>query len=126
MTVKIIHVFCAYLTGVGFLLRGLLALKQHQSLEHKAIKTLPHIIDSCLLISGLVMVFSWIIYPSEQQWLMAKIIALLFYIGFGLLMLRWGTTMIRKWLGFIGGLMVYLYIIGVAHSKSVFSFLSFV
>lgn len=123
LTVKAIHIFCAYTTGLGFLLRGVLALLQSPFAQHRLTKTLPHIVDSCLLVSGLVMVVSWSLSPLSEYWLMAKTIALFLYIGFGLLMLRWGDTDGKRWIGLIGGLLVYLYIIGAAHSKSVMSLL---
>ena len=120
--VKTVHVFCAYATGLGFFIRGLLALWQSPALEHRALKILPHVIDTFLLASGIVMMVTWSLWPTDHVWLLAKIIALLLYIYFGLRMLRWGTTPSRRWSGFVGGLLVYLYIIGVAHSKSLLSF----
>ena len=123
---KDIHVFCAYATGLGFLLRGTLALVGSRLTRHKLTRILPHIIDTCLLASGILMVYSWSVSFASQSWLVAKLIALLIYIAFGLLMLRWGRTTGRRWIGLGGGLLVYLYIIGVAHSKSVFSMMAFV
>ncbi len=125
LTVKAIHVFCAYTTGLGFLLRGALVLLKSPIVQHRLTKTLPHIIDSGLLVSGLVMVISWSLSPLSQHWLLAKILALFLYIGFGLLMLRWGDTERNRWVGLIGGLLVYLYIVAAAHSKSAMSFLQF-
>lgn len=125
-TVKLIHISCAYITGLGFLLRGMLAITQHPLRHHRLTKTLPHVIDTCLLISGFIMVFSWAISPFAQPWLMAKLIVLLLYIGSGLLMLRWGTTAQKRWAGLLGGLLMYIYIIGAAHSKSVLSFFSLI
>ena len=126
LTIKLIHVFCAYITGLGFLIRGIIAIIQHPLQHHRFIKIVPHIIDTVLLISGFIMVYSLAILPQEQPWLMAKLIALLLYIGFGLLMLRWGNSQKKRWIGLFAGLIMYLYIIGAAHSKSVLSFLSFI
>ncbi len=122
LTAKLIHVFCAYMTGVGFLLRGLIAIMQHPLRQHRLTKTMPHVIDTCLLISGFVMVYGWAISPISQPWLLAKLIALFLYIGFGLLMLRWGTNGRRRWTGLAGGLLIYAYILGAAHSKSILPF----
>jgi uncharacterized membrane protein SirB2 len=119
--IKSLHVLCAYATGLGFLLRGFLIILQSPLSKYRLTKTLPHIIDTGLFISGLLMVFLWGISPMAQPWLLAKLIALLMYIAFGLLMIRWGTTEARRWMGLIGGLLVYSYIIGAAHSKSVLS-----
>jgi uncharacterized membrane protein SirB2 len=123
--VKTVHVLSAYIAGLGFLMRGVLAVFQSTLLRHHAIKTLPQIIDTFLLGSGLVLVFTWSIWPSSNMWLSAKFVALLFYILFGLLMLRWGSTARNRWLGLLGGLLAYLYIVAVAHSKSVMPLFSF-
>jgi len=117
-SIKLIHVLCAYMTGAGFLLRGVLTLLHHPNARHRVAKTLPHLVDTCLFFSGLVMMVSWSLWPAQQPWLMAKLLALLLYIAFGMLMLRWGNTAFRRWAGFIGGLLVYLFIVATAHSKS--------
>lgn len=123
--VKTVHIASAYLTGLGFLIRGVLAMLQSPMLRGRALKTLPHIIDTFLLVSGLIMMVTWAIWPSSNIWLFVKLVGLLCYIFFGLLMLRWGSTARNRWLGLLGGLLVYLYIIGVAHSKSVMPLFSF-
>jgi uncharacterized membrane protein SirB2 len=92
--------------------------------HHRVTKSLPHVIDTCLLFSGLLMVLYWNISPLTQHGLFAKLVALLCYIGFGSLMIRWGNTEIRRWIGLLGGVLIYCYIEGV-HSKSVLSIFSF-
>lgn len=74
--------FCSYTTGLGFLLHGILAILQSPVNERGAIKVLPHIIDTVLLASGLVMAISWVMLPATQLWLIAKILAVLLYILF--------------------------------------------
>lgn len=123
--VKTVHLLSAYITGLGFLIRGVLVILQSPILSHRALKILPHIVDTFLFVSGLVMVFTWAIWPSSNLWLFAKLVALLFYILFGLLMLRWGSTARNRWLGLLGGLLIYCYIFGVAHTKSIMSLFSF-
>ena len=54
----------------------------------KIIKIIPHINDTFLLISGISMAIIAGFNPLEQPWLMAKIIALLLYIGFGMMALK--------------------------------------
>ncbi|MBT8114904.1 MAG: SirB2 family protein [Arenicella sp.] len=111
--------FCAYLTGVGFLCRGILALIEHPILQHRVTRVFPHVVDTLLLASALGMVFSWSISVQYNSWIVAKLLALLVYIGFGLLMLRFGNTHRKRIIGLLGGLLSYAYIIGAAHSKSI-------
>ncbi|MEM7194287.1 MAG: SirB2 family protein [Pseudomonadota bacterium] len=119
--IKTVHVTCAYLIGLGFLIRGVLAVTQSRLLDARVAKTLPHIIDSFLLISGITLMVTTSLWPTNNPWLWAKWLALLVYIGFGLLMLRWGHSNFHRWTGFVGGFLVYLYIVGAAHSKSIVS-----
>lgn len=118
-TIKLIHIACAYLTGAGFLLRGIWALREHRLVQHRLSKVLPHVIDTLLLASALAMVFAWSIEVSVNTWLLAKLAALFVYIGFGLLMLRFAKTQRDRIIGLTGGLLSYAYIVSVAHSKAV-------
>lgn len=119
-----IHVTCAYLTGAGFILRGMLALKEMSVLRYRAVRTVPHVIDTILLVSALTMLHRLSLNPMQAPWLLAKISALLAYIGFGFLMLRFGRTQRRRCIGFVGGLGTYVYIVGAAHSKSTLSWIA--
>ncbi|MEM9256541.1 MAG: hypothetical protein AAGA91_13925 [Pseudomonadota bacterium] len=62
-------------------------------------------------------------YPRRER-LGTKWLALVVYIGFGMLMLRWGTTPMRRAAGLIGGAMTHLYVLGAAHTRSIGSFLT--
>ena len=126
ISLKTFHILCAYITGLGFLVRGLLALAQSPFGKHRVTKTLPHIIDACLLFSGLALLYSWSVSILTLPWLLAKVVILFAYIGFGLLMLRWGSTVRRRQLGLMGGILTYVYIVGAAHSKSVLSWIAVV
>ncbi len=119
LTIKTIHVTCAYLTGLGFVLRGLLVLYRNARLTHPLARTLPHIVDSILLLSAIAMIQQWSISIADSNWLIAKILALLIYIAFGFLMLRFGSTRGRRLIGLVGGIVAYAYIVWVAHTKNV-------
>lgn len=121
-----IHVACAYATGAGFALRGVLALRRNEILAHRVLRTAPHVLDTLLLGSALVMLHRLSLNPLQTPWLLAKIAALLLYIGFGFLMLRFGRSQRRRIVGFTGGLTTYAYIVGVAHAKSALSWLELV
>ncbi len=118
MLIKTIHIACAYATGLGFILRGVLALRQDALLQHRLTKILPHCIDTVLLLSAVAMLVTWSLSPLQSPWLLAKILALLAYIGCGFAMLRFGSTTLRRWLGLSGGLVCYGYIVAVAHSNN--------
>ena len=124
-TIKITHIVSAYIMGIGFLVRGFLSVLQSHLLQHKLLKITPHIVDTFVLISGVTMVITLSLWTSSNMWLMAKIVALVIYIFFGMLMLRWGSSSLTRWLGFLGGLVMYFYIVGAAHIKSIQSFVGY-
>jgi hypothetical protein len=61
----------------------------------------------------------------EQAWLIAKLVALILYIVFGVIALRRGRTMQIRATAFVAALLAYLYIAGVALSKSPTSWMAF-
>ena len=126
LVTKTLHVACAYCTGIGFVLRAILAINNSALLRQRWVRVAPHLIDTVLLASGIILVVTWFGFSATQPWLGAKIAALLAYIGFGLLLLRFGTSSRRQWVGLIGGVVTYLYIVGVAHTKSLTSLLAIV
>jgi uncharacterized membrane protein SirB2 len=86
-------------------------------LQRRIAKVLPHIVDTLLLGSAISLLFVYHLSPLEQPWLMAKIIALVLYIGLGMVALRFGQT---KTIRVSAGLMALLtvgYIVSVAYSK---------
>jgi len=75
---------------------------------------------------------TWAAYNSQSKicarvwsWLLAKIIALLVYIGAGLVALRFGRTKRIRLIAWLFGLLVFLYIVSVAMSKSVLGWFAF-
>ena len=120
---KTIHVICVLLSISGFFVRGIWMMQGSARLKQRWVKTTPHIIDTLLLTSAIVLAVQWKISPFEQPWLMAKIIALLVYIGAGMVALRFGRTMTVRVSAWLFGLLVFSYIGSVAVSKSVLGWL---
>jgi len=76
------------------------------------------VIDSLLLGSAIAMLLVWRVSPLQLDWLSAKIVALLLYIGFGMVALRFGKSRKVKVVAFLLALLVAGYIISVAYTKS--------
>ena len=83
---------CAALTLILFSLRGIWMLMDSSHLQQRWVKILPHIIDTILLSSAIAMTIMISQYPFTADWLTAKFIALLAYIGFGTIALKRGRT----------------------------------
>ena len=119
---KATHVLCAALSIGGFVLRGCWMFSGNALLDKRIAKTLPHIIDTLLLGSAIGMLFIWQASPFAFTWLTAKVVALLLYIGLGMVALRFGRTKRARILAWICALAVAAYIVSVALSKSALGF----
>lgn len=117
LALKYLHITCAALSGSFFLLRGIWMLRESDMLQQRWVKVLPHIVDTLLLGSALIMVFWSAQYPFVQPWLTAKVLALLAYIGLGTVALKRGKTKaVRSW-AFIAALATFAYIVAVALTR---------
>ena len=121
---KLIHVTTVVLSFCGFFIRGIWMILASDMLLNKWVKVLPHVIDATLLCSALLMLYfsQWSVI--ENTWLQVKIVALLVYIGLGMVTLKFGQTLRVRVFAWLAGLVVFLFIVSVAMSKSVFGFLT--
>lgn len=124
--IKTIHVTCAVLSFAGFFIRGIWMLRDSSLLQQRWVKTTPHIVDTLLLMSAITLAVQMRMSPLEQPWLMAKIIALLVYIGIGMLALRFGRSKTIRLYAWLFGLVTMGYIVSVAISKSVLGWFAFI
>ena len=113
---KSLHITLAYLTVIGFVVRGLWAINDSPLRDEKWVRILPHTIDTLLLVVGVIMVFG-IGASLTDGWLAAKMLALLGYIGFGIVTMRARSRPIKV-AAFIGALTCVGYIFAVAFSRS--------
>ena len=115
---KTIHVACALLSISGFMLRGILMLRDSAMLQMRLIKIAPHIIDTLLLGSAIWLAVQYGLSPGDNPWLLAKIVALLVYIGLGTVALKRGKTKQIRFVAWLAALLVFAYIVAVAVTKS--------
>jgi len=82
----------------------------------KAMKILPHCMDTLLLISGITMAI-WIgLSPLQVDWLLFKLVALLFYIILGMLAMK--KSGITQWFCYVAASLAVVYMIMAANQKS--------
>lgn len=118
ITIKYLHISCALLSYTLFVLRGFWMLRASAMLQHKLTKILPHIIDTALLLSAIALAYQMSLSPLESPWLMAKIIALLAYIGLGTIALKRGKTRKIRISTWLAAQLVFIYIVAVAFSHN--------
>ena len=109
---------CAGLSLAGFILRGYWMVHQSPRLQHPLTRTLPHIIDTLLLLSAIGLTLILRQYPFTAPWLTAKVSALLLYILLGSLALKRGRSRRVQIIAFYSALAVFGYILSVALSHS--------
>lgn len=118
--IKIFHLTFILLSISSFVGRVYLAEKRPEMLEQKWIKIGPHILNSLLLLSGFALVFqgSWL--SAEYGWIVAKLIALVAYVGLGIVAIKSQGDL--RWKAFAGAMACFVYIAIVAVTKNAFIF----
>jgi uncharacterized membrane protein SirB2 len=122
LAVKITHIVSAIASISLFTLRGGLVLSG-RSLTHWSLRLLPHVVDTVLLASAIALAWMLRQAPFTDAWLTAKLMALLLYIVLGTLALKRAPTRNTRAVAFVGALLVFAYIVGVAITRSAWSWL---
>ncbi len=117
-TLKLIHISTAILTISGFILRSYWMFTGSSKLLLKAVRFLPHIVDTVFLLSGIALIVTLNLPVLSHNWLLVKFVALVAYIVFGAIALGRGKTMQSRTTAFVLALATFAYIAGVALSKS--------
>ena len=117
---KIIHISCVAITGALFFGRGLLMLAESPLRKARVLRIVPHVNDTLLLASALWMAAKSSQYPFVDAWLTAKLLALIAYIGIGMIALSNSTGRTRRvrMAAWIVALLVLAYIVAVAWTRS--------
>jgi len=124
LLVKHLHMGMAYLSISLFILRSSLSVAGSPLLQHKLVKSLPHLVDTFLLLFAIMLMITIKQYPFADTWLTAKLIALFFYIGVGSIAIKRGkTAVIRLWASIIA-VLIFTYILGVAKMHHALSWLA--
>lgn len=116
-TLKTIHLGSILLSITGFSLRGILMLSNSSLVWNRVVRTVPHIVDTVLLVTGIWLAVLIQQYPGSSPWLTAKLLALLAYIGLGFVALRLGRTKTIRVVAFFAALTCFAYMALVAVQK---------
>lgn len=90
-TVRAIHMTCAGLSILGFIVRWIWMLRDSPLLQNRVTKIAPHIVDTLLLLSAIVLA-GRVGFGPNAPWLSVKILGLIVYIVLGTLALKRGRT----------------------------------
>lgn len=117
VVLKHLHVSCVALSGFGFFVRGLGVLRGAGWVQKPWVRVAPHVVDSLLLGSALLMAWLSAQYPFAQDWLTGKLLGLLAYIGCGTMALKRGRNLQEKRVFFLLALLAYGYVVNTALTR---------
>ena len=121
---KSIHVTCVTITFLLFFGRGALMLADSPLLKVRLLRVAPHVNDTLLLGSAIGMAVISGQYPFAEPWLTAKLVALIVYIGAGMIGISYGRTKRTRVLAWMIALAVFAYIVSVALTRNPLAFTS--
>lgn len=121
---KQIHVLLAWVSLAGFVVRGIWMAVGSSLLEHRAVRILPHLVDTLLLASAVAML--WMLAPNVPGWLYVKVPGVLIYIVLGSLALKRAPSRKLRLLFLVAALAVFAWVASVAITKSPWGYLTLV
>ena len=123
LILKYVHVTSAALSISGYLLRGVWMLRESPQLQKKWVRIVPHVIDTVLLGSAILLAITIQQYPFVHGWLTAKVLALVLYIVVGAIGLKYGRTKTIRVGAWVGAVVIFAYIVLVALTRQVLPFI---
>lgn len=80
---KHLHVSLVFISISFFLIRFLGRQLNARFMQARAVKTVPHVVDTLLLASGIALASIYRLSPLDAHWLLVKLILIVGYIGAG-------------------------------------------
>lgn len=115
--IKTLHIATVYVTLLLFIGRGFRIYILNKPLVSRWLKILPHINDTILLITGILLAIRVQQYPFVHQWLTVKIICLIAYIILGMMAMKWLRATKAGLISWVGAIAILLFMITVALNK---------
>jgi uncharacterized membrane protein SirB2 len=116
-TLKVIHQSAVAISFAGFFARGVGMLGDAVWVRHRLAKTVPHLVDTVLIVSAVWLAAILRLTPSGAPWIAAKIAGLFVYIGIGMVALRFGSTKGIRASAWVLAMLVFAWIVSVAITK---------
>ena len=110
------HIGCAILTIALFVLRGGLMLADSPWQRHVVLRYLPHVIDTVLLITALMLTTVIHEYPFSTGWITMKVVLLVAYIVLGSIALKRGRTKRIRVAALVAALLTIGFLVSVARA----------
>lgn len=124
LLLKQLHITCVVLSISGFVVRGVWMMQESPWLQKKWVRVAPHIIDTILLGSAILLAMQIQQYPFVQGWLTAKVLALIAYVVVGAVGLKYGRTKKIRIAAWLVAIAIFAYIVLVALTRQVLPFVA--
>ena len=122
MLLKHMHMTLAVMSIALFTLRFAWTLVDSEQLQRKWTKVAPHLIDTLLLILGVIMAVKLALNPFEQLWLGEKLLAIIAYIFTGYYTLKLARNRTMQIIGYLGAMGWILLVVRLAMTKETMFF----
>lgn len=114
MMLKSLHISCVIISYLLFFFRGIWLMRNSPIMRQRWIRIAPHSVDTVLLASAITLAWQLGYTPFNSPWLAAKIVALLFYIGLGMLAFRFAKTSQIHLSAWLAAQVAFFYIVAAA------------
>jgi uncharacterized membrane protein SirB2 len=122
--VKLVHESAVAISLAGFFARGVGMLGDAAWVRSRAAKTLPHVVDTILIVSAIALAVMLRLSPANAPWLSAKIAGLVVYVALGMVALRFGRSKPERAAAWVAAMLTFGYIVSVAITKNPWGFLA--
>ena len=123
LLLKHLHMTLAAVSGALFLARGAWMLADSPMRQRAWVRSAPHLVDSLLLATAVILAWWSGQLTGVAPWLTAKLVALVAYILLGSLALKYGKTRQVRGAAFVAALACFGYIVATAVTKNPLFFL---
>lgn len=111
------HLLLISVSVLFFICRFIAHMLHSPIMERRLVKIAPHVIDSFLLLTGILLCFVINQYPFAEPWLTEKIGAVAAYILLGMMAMRSDRGRLFRIFSFVGALGWVIYAAKLAHFK---------
>jgi uncharacterized membrane protein SirB2 len=113
-----VHITSVVVSFLLLVARHVMNLRQVDWRKWKALRILPHVVDTVLLASAIWLTIEIHQYPIVNGWLTVKVIALVIYIGLAMQALNVTRSQSTRRFMFLAAVAVFAFIVTVARTHS--------
>ncbi|MFI3246421.1 MAG: SirB2 family protein [Ferrimonas sp.] len=114
---KHLHFTVIAISILLFSLRFVWSMSDSIQMQKKWVKIVPHVVDTLLLISGVMLIMVTGFTPMNSPWLFEKLLALVAYIALGMLAFKSQRSKAYRVMAFVGALGWLFYMSRLAMTK---------